>query len=297
MTQDPDADEPSVCPLIYSEFRVQLLARLQELRESRVIVYIDHAHEPVPRLMRHLYEHLRDTHGRPHERISVLMVRGDLASTPAFDDAQLDQALRMLALLREHGREVEVLIPSDALGLGTCMAIGADRIVMHPLGTLGRLPSADAMAAIHHYQTLCAESSVEGATAVSALTDAFGPAALGIARYRQQRLQTVVRELVAGRVSRRQNAEQLFGALQDPGRPLAHLLDRRRVKDVLGLPMDPCEPEVAAVIWDLYDTYDRRLRLSHGDPQTHGLVVLESVEMCQLWHQGDWTHLVESELH
>lgn len=44
---------------------------------------------------------------------------------------------RLMTLLREYAKEVDVLVPSHAFSAATLACLGADKIVMHPMGMLG----------------------------------------------------------------------------------------------------------------------------------------------------------------
>lgn len=284
---DPDVT------LSFSEARKELIGRLADIRDSTVLVLLNLGSTgPPASMLRHLYEHLRVDHGQSHDRVSLVVYGVDRGPN-------LDLALRTLALLREFAREVEILVPSSATGWSTYLAIGADRIFMHPMGTLGGIDAAAALAAVQHFQGLVREaggSPQDQRTALWMMAEALGPRQLGESRHAVERLHQGVRELVSGRFQRRQDAQNqaLFEALADSASPLAQSLDRRKSKDLLALPVESTDPELAATMWDLYVAYEHALRLGRGPREG---VVLESTQLGHVHGQSGWAQVLALDLH
>jgi hypothetical protein len=248
---------------------------------------------------------LRADHGQYHDKVSLMVYGGHQANVrqeTARLGTELDHALRTLALLREFTREVEILVPSSATGWATFVTIGADRVFMHPMGTLGGIASAASLAAVRHFQGLVQEaggSPQDQRTALLMMAEAVGAWELGEARYAMEILHQGVRELVAGRFHRRQEAQNqaLFEALVDPSCPLAQALDRRRTKEVLSLPVESTEPELAAAMWELHVTYERALHLGRSERDADRGAAVESNELCHIHTGSEWVQVFDAELH
>jgi len=274
--------------LPYSAQRKRHIARLEAARQAWTLVYINRGIHPPDTLLRYLLEHLRSGRTRTHDRIALVVYNGSQRSEVEDVHAELNHALRVIALLREHTRELEVFVPADAYGIGTYLCLGADRIFVHPLGSLGRLAAADALAPARHFLRLLADAGISEpavqAQVMTKLVEEVGAQRLGVARYAISRLNSGIRELVGGRVHRRQEAQNqaLFEALLDSSCPLAHPIDRRRAKDVLALPVESLDPELENTLWEIFNGYEHPMRLhSPIEPDVSPPdIVLESDQLC-----------------
>ncbi|MEO1269010.1 MAG: hypothetical protein AAFX99_12995 [Myxococcota bacterium] len=253
-----------------SERRRELLGRLAELRSARMLAIMDTSTSgPTPGTLRHIFEHLRALPGRPHNRVALVIFHRPLATHPhpGLMHEGLDHALRCMNLMREFTREVEVLVPSAAYGVGTFLAIGADRLLMHPLGTLGRIGAARGLSSARHFLALLREAGIDPQhiehRGLEQMLADLRPEQLGQARYAIERLHHGVRDLVGGRARTRQEAqnEALFDALINEACPLAHPIDRRQAKDTLALPVESMVSELETILWALFASYERALGL------------------------------------
>lgn len=289
----PEPPEDESLALGFSTTRKQLLQRLASNRQATVLVYVNTLGGDTPdSTLRYAFEHLRSAGSRLHDRVALVVCTTRTAQQELeLAHREIDHALRLTALLREHAREVEVLIPHDALGLGTLLAMGADRLLVHPLGTLGGLTGAAQLAEVRHLQHLLTEGGLTApehqAAALLQLAQGGGAARLGAARYLLSRLDAALRELLASRVQRRQEAqgEALIEALVQPAAPLAHPLDRRRAKELLALPVESMDPELEGILWELFTAYEYPMRLNGGP--SHGQriprLVLETASLCHAY--------------
>lgn len=113
------------------EDRAALIEALRKLRKSdALITYVTTTRPGLQAGMaldaiRRIFDHL------PTTRVPVL----DLFITSNGGDGVVPW--RMMTLLREVADEVNVLVPANAFSAATLAALGADNIVMHPMGTLG----------------------------------------------------------------------------------------------------------------------------------------------------------------
>ncbi len=288
----------------FSEARKALIRRLETLRESKVIVYVESG-DPPPDALRYLYEHLRSAHRETHRQLDLIL----FTRNPSPSD--LERALQMAALLREHAREVRALVPSLACGLGTCLAVGVDQIAMHPLATLGRLHGAAGLASLRHFEALLAEApfaSPEPRDAtLRAFFDAAGPEALAQARYDRARLVAGLQALINHRVrSQAAEAASLVDLLDDPACPLAHPFDRRQARALLGVQTEPLDLESESILWDLFCAYEHPLALLDPGDRAHtpdSVIESEGACHCHTPAQGKnpqasgWSSVVGSKLH
>lgn len=136
----PDAFEPGAAAPVMSdvptrEERLELIRALEEARGGRtVIVYVTSTRDNLEAQMAMdavpvIYEHLRAlATPRAESRIDLFLHSNGGEGTVPW---------RLMTLLREHAAEVNVLVPSNAFSAGTLTALGADTVVMHPMGMLG----------------------------------------------------------------------------------------------------------------------------------------------------------------
>jgi hypothetical protein len=274
----------------YNEARKKLIARLGVQRGSSVVVLFDlHG---APDLPRYLFEHLRDAHRRSHEKLTlVLYANGHTAP-------DLDQATAVSSILRDHVRELEVLVAHRALGLGTLLGFAADSVFLHPLSRVGGLKAAQSMASYDHYRTLSDDPTL--------LVQEMGAGSLAQASLERARLRAAILAIVAGRVQPRLEATQssLDTLLDDATCPLATQLDRRRAR-ALPWQIEHLDPDSEATLWELHCTYEGPLGLTQepGAASKSKLAdtpvdaVLESSESLHVRSGGQWSLLRGEDLH
>src|SRR5688572_4651748 len=114
--------------------RAGLIKALEELRGTRVIVYVTSTRANLEASMAMdaisiIHEHLRMfTTERAETRLDLFLhTNGGDGTVP----------WRLVTLAREFCTEFNVLVPHRAFSAGTLTALGADTVVMHPMGMLG----------------------------------------------------------------------------------------------------------------------------------------------------------------
>lgn len=114
--------------------RRPLIGQLQRLRGTAVVTYVTStrpnlespmAMDVIPILYRQLAAYPRDRYAGGIDLL--LHTNGGEGVVP----------WRLLTLLRSFAATVNLLVPHNAFSGGTLTALGADRVVMHPMGTLG----------------------------------------------------------------------------------------------------------------------------------------------------------------
>lgn len=113
--------------------RLDLITQLQKLRESTVLCLLTSLRPNVPTVisedcLRAMYDHLLRLPKRPIEKLDLFLCSNGGVGTVSW---------RMVAVLREFAKKVNVLIPYRAYSAATMIALGADEIIMHPFGELG----------------------------------------------------------------------------------------------------------------------------------------------------------------
>lgn len=114
--------------------KVKIMQDIEKLRGTRVITYVTStrpgfevqmAMDAVPKI----YEHLRLIKTPKAEtKIDLFLYSNGGDGTVPW---------RLVTLIREYASEFCVLIPFKAFSAATLVALGADKVLMHPMGTLG----------------------------------------------------------------------------------------------------------------------------------------------------------------
>lgn len=114
--------------------RINIIEQIQQARGTYVISYVTSTRQgmEVPMAMdciRKIYEHLRLIEKAKEE------VHVDLFLHSNGGDGIVPW--RLVTLIREYANEFSVLVPHRAFSAATLTVLGADSIVMHPMGMLG----------------------------------------------------------------------------------------------------------------------------------------------------------------
>jgi hypothetical protein len=131
--QDPPEPAP---PATLRDNRRELLTRLREVRGSDlVLTYITSTRPALEAAMaldavRCFHDHL------PAERVDQL----DLVVHSNGGDGVVPW--RLMTLLHEYAKKVDVLVPHRAFSAATLAALGAHEITMHPMGMLGPIDAS-----------------------------------------------------------------------------------------------------------------------------------------------------------
>jgi len=114
--------------------RLKIIEQIQSERSSHLLSYVTSTRQnmEVPMAMdsiRKIYEHLRliDKAKKEVDIDLFLHSNGGDGTVP----------WRLVTLIREYARKFSVLVPHRAFSAGTLTALGADSVVMHPMGMLG----------------------------------------------------------------------------------------------------------------------------------------------------------------
>lgn len=192
---------------------------------------------------------------------------------------------RLVALLREFAKRVNLLVPHRAYSAGTLTALGADEVVMHPMGTLGpidptvankfnppdpqnpAMPLGISVEDVTAYISLVREDvhithEDELVQAFMALTKEVHPLALG-----NVKRQSAQSRMMAEKLLRRDNLEMhaMSEIIDRLGSKLyfhGHPINRREAREDLGLTfVKDASPTEEVAMWALYEAYREDMKL------------------------------------
>jgi len=122
--------------------RVKIIKQIEKERGNRLLLtYITNTRPGYSSMMagdciRYFYEHLNKIKTQPKNTKIDLFIHSDGGDSIV--------PWRLVNLIREYCGSFEILIPSRAYSAATLTAIGADKIIMHPMGELGPIdPSVE----------------------------------------------------------------------------------------------------------------------------------------------------------
>jgi hypothetical protein len=196
---------------------------------------------------------------------------------------------RLVTLIREFCSEFNVLVPHRAFSAATLTALGADRVVMHPMGMLGPTdPTVSnpfnpphpqnpaqllgiSVEDVASYITLVKDDvgirhEDELVKAFGYLADKIHPLALG-----NVKRATAQSRMMGGKLLRQKPAdgslderelEEIIDKLTSQLYFHGHPINRREARDELRLTfVEDAEPDVEHAMWQLYEAYAEEMRM------------------------------------
>lgn len=253
--------------------RADLIDALRKLRKSDVLIaYVTSTRPGIQSGMaldaiRRIYDHL------PSTRVPVL----DLFIVSNGGDGVAPW--RMMTLLREVADQVNVLVPANAFSAATLAALGADNIVMHPMGTLGPIDptvadpfSADPQTGqprpvnvedVAAYVSLVKDDvgirhEDELVQAFALLAKEIHPLTLGHAKRGTAQARMLGEKLLRLRDADidQHAVEELLDHLTTKLHYHGHPINRVEAKS-LKLPIEEPNKTTAAAMWDLFQIYEQ----------------------------------------
>jgi hypothetical protein len=116
------------------EKRIEIIKEIEKERNTKVITYITSTRSNLEVQMaidavRKIYEHLKgfSSNGEKVDIDLFIVSNGGDGTVP----------WRLVTLIREYSKTFSVLIPYRAFSAATLTALGADKVIMHPMGMLG----------------------------------------------------------------------------------------------------------------------------------------------------------------
>ena len=216
--------------------------------------------------IRRIYDHL------PQEKVAKL----DLFLLSNGGDGVVPW--RLMTLLREVAEEVTVLVPANAFSAATLAALGADKIVMHAMGTLGPIdptvhdpfstdpqtgqPRPVSVEDVAAYVSLVKDDvgirhEDELVQAFSLLAKEIHPLTLGHAKRGTAQAKMLGEKLLRVRAEEMdQHAiDELLQQLTTQLHYHGHPINRREARE-LKLPVEDASPATASAMWDLFLAYE-----------------------------------------
>jgi hypothetical protein len=258
--------------------RVSLLTALEKELGHTVLTYVTSTRRKAEAQMsleavRFAYEHLRGIAPRQNSIGLLVHSHGGEPST----------SWRLMNLLREYADEVVILVPHLAFSAATLLALGADRIVMHPMAALGptdpsiigpfnpRDPQGNPLPIsvedVLSYIALVRDDvrinhEDEVIQAFTELTKHVSPLALGSVKRSHSQARLLAKKLLQLRQAKPDDhkvnelVENLTSKLYYHGHPI-----NREEAVQLGLPIEKPTPPLEAAMWSVYQQYETDMGL------------------------------------
>ncbi len=267
--------------------RQSAIEELQQARGgSRVITYVTSTRPGAESQMgmdaiRPLYEHLRTLPAEPRPKIDLFIhSNGGDGIVP----------WRLVTLIRQFTDDFTVLVPNRAFSAATLTALGANTVLMHPMGMLGPTdptvanafnppdpgnpgqPLGISVEDVASYVALVKDDvgirhEDELVQAFRALTDKVHPLALG-----NVKRSTLQSRMMGEKLLRRRNSpdELADHAIEDIVRKLAselyfhgHPINSMEAREDVGLTfVHDADKVTADTMWNLFEFYERDMQLS-----------------------------------
>lgn len=259
--------------------RDQLIRKIEEHRESRVISYIvgdrpNNTAQISEDAVRPMYDHLLEIGQVPNIDLFLYSI-GGLTEVP----------WRIVSMIREFVSErFSVIIPYKAMSAATMIAMGADEILIGRKGELGPIDPTlsisrgsvdgtvvqdqvaveDIMSYIRFVKATGLSDQSALAPLLMQLADKLDPKILGQLDRAHSHIRDVGRKLLTSRADdyRLEAAivDQIIDALSETTYQHGHAIGRKEARQI-GLKVQQPDAEMEKVMWDLYVSYEELLRL------------------------------------
>jgi hypothetical protein len=264
--------------------RLKLIEKIEKARGSRVISYVtstrrnleSHMAMDVPRK---IFEHLRSIGSKKVAKIDLFLHSNGGDGTVPW---------RLVTLIREYTDKFSVLVPYKAFSAATLTALGADEIIMGPMGMLGPTdaningpfnpPNQFApgqnlginVEDVTAYISLLREEAninheEEFVEAFKQLTTMVHPLALGsVKRFLSQSRMMAKKllELHMDRVKHQHEIDQIVENLTSKLFFHGHPINRREACEQVGLSrVKDATAAMEGLMWELYEDYENEMKL------------------------------------
>jgi hypothetical protein len=261
--------------------RRKLIAAIEAKRKSRLICYLTSdrqnataniAKDALP----FIYDQLKQIGDVPRLDLLLFTVGGDTLA--AFNVARL---------LREFSKRVGVLVPFRCLSAGTLMALGANEIYMTRAGTLspidpsvttqlnptsdGAVPGAKQLLPVSVESVAGFKSLIEkdwGIKDQEMLTQLFKtlahrvhPLALGDVYRSRQQIERLAYQLMKKHRRDRKNVQKVIYTLTQGLGSHDYPISRTEARELLGRQIAPDNPQLEAMVWELYQDFSKEMSL------------------------------------
>ena len=265
--------------------RVELVAQLQKERDNTIVIsYVTGTRNglefPIEiDAIRKFYEHLilANANKRETKVDLILHSNGGNGIVP----------WRLVTLLREHCKHFTVLIPHRAFSAATLIALGADEIVMHPMGMLGPVdptvtnpfnPKADgnpnqilgiSVEDVSAYIALIKEDvginhEDELVQAFNLLASKVHPLALGNVKRFMAQSRLMAKKLLGLHMDKSNDEHKINEIVENLTSKLyfhGHPINRKEAGEDLGLKISKSNAAIEEIMWKLYLEYEAEMLL------------------------------------
>ena len=258
------------------EERKRLIKQLEDERGSKIISYFTADRQNLGTQMGSdtipfFFEHLQSI--KKVKKIDFfLYTRGGHTLTPN----------RIVHLLREFCERLGVLVPFRVHSAGTTLSLGADEIVMGPMGELGPVdpsvanvfnplidekdpkkgPIPISVEDVSAYMSLIREKGLSDpnvfSTALKALTDRVHPLALGNVHRQYLLIRTLSKRLLELHMKGEKNKEKIEKIVEILSEKLyfhGYEISRHEAKEIIGLNVSYPPEKIEKLMWELYMEY------------------------------------------
>ena len=264
--------------------RLGIIDRLQTARKSHVISYVTSTRQglEVPMAMdsiRIVFEHLRLAEPKSWGNIDLFLYSNGGDGTVPW---------RLATLLREKAKKFSVLVPFRAFSAASLTALGADSVVMHPMGILGPTdptvtnafnppdPTNPGKAFgisvedVTAYIALVREDAgiqheEEVVSAFNKLADKVHPLALGNVKRSLSQSRLMAKKLLSLHMDGAKDEHKIMeivDKLTSKSFYHGHPINRKEAKEEVGLEtLEFPSQKVEELMWELYVEYEREMRL------------------------------------
>ena len=260
--------------------RLSLYRELEELRESKLLVYITGDRpgmetQIAPDVVDYFIEHL-DKIGVTRKISLLLYTRGGDTLT----------AWSIVNLIRQFCDEFEVIIPSKAHSAGTLISLGANRILMTKQATLGPIdPSVNtplnpqipggavtaklpvSVEAVKGFLELAKDelsiTDQNGLTQVlNKLADFVHPLVLGQVFRARTQIKMLAERLLQSQISNEEKKQKIISFLCSDSGSHDYTINRREAKDYLGLNIDKPNEYMYNLLKNIYTDIKNEMLLN-----------------------------------
>ncbi len=262
--------------------RLTAITALEAARNSMVIVYVTSTREGLEAQMAMdviptLFEHVRGLAGNDRRIDLLIHSNGGEGTVP----------WRIMTLLREYCTHLAVMVPHRAFSAATLAALGADEIVMGPLGMLGPTdptittpfnpedpsdPSRRLGISVEDvvsYISLVKEDvgithEDELVQAFNAMANKVHPLALGNVKRSNSQGRMMGEKLLKSRQSGDLSDHDLAEIVDSLSSKLyfhGHPINRKEAHEDLKLHVAPINPAIDELMWDVYQLYSEEMKL------------------------------------
>ena len=267
------------------ESRLGLIDSIERHRGTKVITYVTSTRTNLEvqmaiDMIRKIYEHLHTIEEDKKGKIDIdlfLVSNGGDGTVP----------WRLVTLIREYAKKFSVLIPFRAFSAATLTALGADEIIMHPMGMLGptdptvansfnppdptnpRQKLGISVEDVTAYISLIKEDAGithedELVQAFNKLADNIHPLALGNVKRSLAQSRMMAQKLLSLHMNKAKEQHEIVDIVDNLTSKLyyhGHPINRKEAKEQIGLrTVIHADTELEPLMWNLYLEYENEIK-------------------------------------